>query len=125
MRHPGLATSIALVVVLAASCTGGGHTSPSTSPADDRPADDLELSGGAATVHNTGANAFAQSAPGLSSEERRAFVVGNNFFNDNWVTAPSSTTGRDGLGPLFNAQSCSSCHFKDGRGAPPAGPGEP
>jgi CxxC motif-containing protein (DUF1111 family) len=41
------------------------------------------------------------------------------------VTAPSSTTGLDGLGPTFNASSCSSCHFKDGRGAPPAGPDEP
>ncbi len=76
-------------------------------------------SGGGATVDNVGANAFAQPSPGLSDEERRAFVVGNNFFNDNWVTAPASTTARDGLGPLFNAQSCSSCHFKDGRGAPP------
>jgi CxxC motif-containing protein (DUF1111 family) len=47
-------------------------------------------------------------------------VVGNNFFNDNWVTAPASTTARDGLGPLFNAQSCSSCHFKDGRAEPPS-----
>ena len=52
--------------------------------------------------------------------ERRAFAVGNSFFNRNWVTAPASTTGRDGLGPTFNAQSCSSCHFKDGRAQPPA-----
>tara|TARA_B100001057_G_scaffold455237_2_gene501606 strand:- start:2068 stop:2862 length:795 start_codon:yes stop_codon:yes gene_type:complete len=29
-------------------------------------------------------------------------------------------TGRDGLGPLFNTRSCSACHFKDGRGSPPA-----
>ena len=48
----------------------------------------------------------------LDREERRAFAVGNNFFNDNWVTAPASTEGRDGLGPLFNAQSCSSCHIR-------------
>ena len=32
-----------------------------------------------------------------------------------------STEGRDGLGPLFNAQSCSSCHFQDGRAQPPDG----
>lgn len=51
--------------------------------------------------------------------------MGNNFFNDNWVTAPASTTARDGLGPLFNAQSCSSCHFRDGRAQPPAGPDDP
>ncbi len=35
------------------------------------------------------------------------------------MIAPSSTEGRDGLGPLFQATSCSGCHFKDGRGHPP------
>ena len=109
-------------MIVAASCTGGGHEAArGETPAgtsDATPAE-LEASGGAATVHNTGANAFAQSAPGMTREQRRAFVVGNNFFNDNWVTAPASTTARDGLGPVFNAQSCSSCHFKDGRGSPP------
>jgi CxxC motif-containing protein (DUF1111 family) len=52
------------------------------------------------------------------------FFVGNSFFNQNWVTAPASTTARDGLGPLFNARSCAGCHFKDGRGRPPAFDGE-
>jgi CxxC motif-containing protein (DUF1111 family) len=41
------------------------------------------------------------------------------------VTAPSSTEGSDGLGPLFNARSCSACHFRDGRGRPPVEPDEP
>ena len=63
--------------------------------------------------------------PGLDNQQRRDFAVGNNFFNDNWVTAPASTEGRDGLGPLFNAQSCSSCHFRDGRAQPPADPDDP
>ena len=54
-----------------------------------------------------------------------AFFVGNAFFNDPWVTAPSSTTGRDGLGPTFNATSCAGCHFKDGRGAPPTAADDP
>jgi CxxC motif-containing protein (DUF1111 family) len=73
----------------------------------------------------TGSGAFAQPVPGLEGATRRTFAVGNNFFNDNWVTAPASTTGRDGLGPLFNAQSCSSCHFRDGRGRPPERPDDP
>ena len=77
-------------------------------------------SGGDATIEDASGNAFSLGIPGLSSEERRAFSVGNSFFNDNWVTAPASTEGRDGLGPLFNAASCSSCHFKDGRARPPA-----
>jgi CxxC motif-containing protein (DUF1111 family) len=75
--------------------------------------------GGAATVDDTSRSAFARPIPSLTSEERRAFFVGNSFFNDNWVTAPASTEGRDGLGPVFNAQSCSACHFRDGRGVPP------
>ena len=35
------------------------------------------------------------------------------------MTAPASTEARDGLGPTFNAQSCSSCHTLDGRAKPP------
>ncbi len=90
--------------------------------ADRPPARDLALSGGAgATVFDETENAFALAVPKLSSRQRRAFAVGNSFFNRNWVTAPASTTGRDGLGPTFNAQSCSSCHFKDGRAQPPRG----
>jgi len=34
------------------------------------------------------------------------------------VVAPASTDARDGLGPIFNAQSCASCHLLDGRGIP-------
>ena len=79
--------------------------------------------GGGATVRDASNNAFSMPAPLLSPSERRAFVVGNSFFKQNWVTAPASTADRDGLGPLFNARSCSTCHFKDGRSRPP-GDGE-
>jgi len=72
-------------------------------------------------VAATGQNAFSYPSPVLDRLERRAFSVGNSFFKDNWVPAPASTTGRDGLGPLFNARSCSACHLRDGRAAPPLG----
>ncbi|SFT47069.1 CxxC motif-containing protein, DUF1111 family [Lishizhenia tianjinensis] len=75
-------------------------------------------SGGGNTVFNTSQNAFAQPNPDLSGDEELLFFVGNSFFNQNWVTSPASTQARDGLGPLFNARSCSGCHFKDGRGEP-------
>ncbi len=75
--------------------------------------------GGPATVEADGPNAFSLRAPGLTRDEARAFSVGNSFFRDNWVVAPASATGRDGLGPLFNANSCSACHPEDGRGHPP------
>ena len=66
------------------------------------------------------------SLPQLSTPwRRRAFAVGNAFFKDNWVSAPASSEGRDGLGPLFNARSCSACHLRDGRGAPAESPTKP
>ncbi len=115
----------AFSLVLVASCAGNSDTGKA--PVVDPPVDDatLELSGGDGTVHLTTKDAFAQPLPGLDSAQRRTFAVGNSFFNQNWVTAPASTDGRDGLGPIFNAQSCSSCHFKDGRGQPPADPDDP
>ena len=81
------------------------------------------LSGGAATVSATTRQAFGQPLPHLTPDQETQFFVGNSFFNRNWVAAPSSTTARDGLGPLFNARSCSACHLHDGRGRPPA-PGD-
>jgi len=80
-----------------------------------------ELSGGALTVFDETRDAYSRPAPNLRSDFdiQNRFFVGNSFFNQNWVTAPSTTEGRDGLGPTFNATSCSACHFKDGRGAPP------
>jgi len=78
-----------------------------------------EHSGGATTVFESGPSAFARPLANISRELRREHSVGNSFFNQNWVAAPSSTEARDGLGPIFNARSCSACHVKDGRGRPP------
>jgi CxxC motif-containing protein (DUF1111 family) len=79
-----------------------------------------DLPGGETT--NTllfGSNAFVPAAQNISLDNMRMFSTGNAFFNQQWTVAPSSNTSRDGLGPLFNARSCSTCHFKDGRGRPP------
>jgi CxxC motif-containing protein (DUF1111 family) len=107
------------LAVLAAAC--GGEGTPAALPA---PAV-LARQGGDTTVANVGRDAFTQPTPGLTDAQQSTFAIGNNFFNDNWVTAPASTDGRDGLGPLFNAQSCSSCHFKDGRAQPPTSDADP
>jgi CxxC motif-containing protein (DUF1111 family) len=82
------------------------------------------LSGGAGTVNNDTISAFGQPARNLPLDQRTAFFTGNALFNRDWVMAGSSTSGSDGLGPVFNARSCSSCHFRDGRGAPPMTPDE-
>lgn len=112
--------AVACLALLAGCSDDGGDGAGTPSVATSAPtASELERQGGDATVFVDGRGAFEQPVPGMESEDRRAFAVGNSLFNQNWVTAPSSTEGRDGLGPLFNAQSCSSCHFKDGRARPP------
>jgi CxxC motif-containing protein (DUF1111 family) len=122
-----LAGLIALVLVV--SCSSGssstGEGEPPAGSSARPPSDQLARSGGDGTVDDVSANAFALSMPSLTPEQRRAFSVGNNFFNDNWVTAPASTEGRDGLGPMFNAQSCSSCHEHDGPARLPERDGDP
>lgn len=89
--------------------------------ADSSPIEDgEELPGGDTT--NTllfGSNAFLPQVDNITFENQILFGTGNAFFNQAWTAAPSSTEARDGLGPLFNARSCSTCHFKDGRGRPP------
>lgn len=74
--------------------------------------------GGSCSVNDQTSYAFSYQVGGLTEEEGLMFFVGNSFFNQNWVEAPSSTTARDGVGPLYNARSCATCHFRDGRGAP-------
>lgn len=76
--------------------------------------------GGATTVNKTDRNAFSLPSANLPPTRRLDFSVGNSFFRNPWVIAPSTTTARDGLGPLFNTNACQNCHVKDGRGHPPA-----
>lgn len=49
---------------------------------------------------------------GLSAQEKQQFLKGDVAFNDDIFTAAN------GLGPLFVANSCGSCHAGDGKGHP-------
>lgn len=95
-----------------------------TRPTDDfSKAEQFELmQGGAATSrHIVNADAFSHSSANITFQEEEEFKLGNALFRKLWVSSPSSTQASDGLGPLFNARACQSCHFKDGRGRPPEG----
>jgi len=83
------------------------------------PLQDTPLTGGDGTVEQFDTNAYSLPQSNLSMTKRLDFSVGNSFFRNPWVEAPASTTARDGLGPLFNTNSCQGCHIKDGRGHPP------
>ena len=105
-------TSAILLAGLVCGVPRGAHAQ------QQQPAERVPL-GGPTTVQESGLHAFSFPLRSLDAGQRRAFSVGNAFFKDNWVAAPASAAGRDGLGPLFNARSCSSCHLRDGRGRPP------
>lgn len=108
--NSGAVVRAAALALLVTSCRGLGSNASEAA--------------GTATVADTTRDAFSLPAPSLSPEHRSAFFVGNSLFNRSWVAAPASVDSRDGLGPLFNARSCSTCHFKDGRSRPPE-PGQP
>lgn len=80
------------------------------------------MSGGAATsLATVNQDSFSQFSANLTFAEEEEFKLGNALFRKLWVSSPSSTQASDGLGPLFNARACQSCHLKDGRGRPPEG----
>ena len=95
-----------------------------TKPTTDfsKPEQFERLPGGAATTKKRpNQDAFSQSSANITFEEEGTFKLGNGLFRKVWVSAPSSTQASDGLGPLFNARACQTCHLKDGRGHPPEG----
>ena len=101
--------------LLVASALGGCDDAPRFAAAEPGEA----RSGGSATVNRSDRNAFSLPSANLSPTRRLDFSVGNSFFRNPWVIAPSTTTARDGLGPLFNTNACQNCHIRDGRGHPP------
>ncbi|MBQ0797183.1 di-heme oxidoredictase family protein [Zhongshania sp.] len=77
------------------------------------------LAGGSFTIASRGRQSLQRPQPKLSAEQQLEWAVGKSFATQAWVSAPATTTARDGLGPLFNANSCSSCHIRNGQGRLP------
>ncbi|HET7541581.1 MAG TPA: di-heme oxidoredictase family protein [Polyangiaceae bacterium] len=111
------AALIVCASVAGLGCSGGAASeSGALSPADPK-------SGGAATTLDDTSQAYGNSIRKLSDEQAGKFSLGHSVFSRAWVTAPATTDNLDGLGPLFNARACASCHSKDGRSAPFNGSG--
>ena len=66
---------------------------------------------------------FSDADERLSVAELEAFAEGQGFFDETWTAVGPTETATDGLGPLFNADSCAACHESTGRRhVPPDGP---
>lgn len=124
MRHKRYWLAI-LAVVVAVSIVLSSWISPYPGIASEDYTAEIQrnrttLSGGElATVEKITQTAFAQPITNLDRARRRIFSFGDHLFNTQWVQAPASVATLDGLGPLFNRNSCAGCHVRDGRGRPP------
>jgi CxxC motif-containing protein (DUF1111 family) len=74
------------------------------------------------SVADAGPRAFGFSARNLGRRDSLTFAAGRPFFNEPWQVAAGTTSDRDGLGPTFNADSCTACHVGHGRGQVPVAP---
>tara|TARA_Y100001960_G_scaffold213915_1_gene223467 strand:+ start:567 stop:1973 length:1407 start_codon:yes stop_codon:yes gene_type:complete len=75
------------------------------------------LSGGETTNITNNKNSFSLEAKNLPEHLKVDFLVGDALFKRIWQDSRFTLNiARDGLGPLFNSQSCEGCHINDGRG---------
>jgi CxxC motif-containing protein (DUF1111 family) len=71
-----------------------------------------------------GFRAESSGAPIRDEIESAQFKLGQSVFDTEWVAAGApGIPGRVGLGPLFNAASCTACHKEGAHGRGPTGDG--
>ncbi|MEO8904771.1 MAG: di-heme oxidoredictase family protein [Polyangiaceae bacterium] len=103
---------LAFSLLLLSACSGAGTPkTAAVAPADLK-------SGGLATTLDATSDAYSNSISGLDDVQAGEFSYGHSVFSQSWVIAPATTSGMDGLGPIYNARACSTCHSKDGRSPP-------
>jgi CxxC motif-containing protein (DUF1111 family) len=83
------------------------------------PVNDKVLAGGQTTVFNRTSTAYEQPSGGLTKANEIKHRKSDLVFEAVFVTPPATTN--PGLGPLFNNNSCASCHIRNGRGLPKSG----
>lgn len=89
-----------------------GHAVPEVLESEKYP-------GGSTTVSIKPRPSLMLPAQNLPVEARPEFHAGKALAHQPWVKAPTITTARDGLGPLYNARTCLFCHINGGRGILP------
>lgn len=107
-----------LAVVLLNACGGGaGSEAGGSTPTAETPLV-WTAPGGSATVPVDAEAPFMQYSAQIDASEMVGVSQGRELFLAEWQAAPGPRALLDGLGPLFNANSCATCHAVDGRVAP-------
>jgi CxxC motif-containing protein (DUF1111 family) len=107
-----LFSSLLTLTTLVASFATESAIVPDVSPTEAYP-------GGKASVSFKPFASFMLPAANLPDDEKPAFYAGKALGHQPWVKAPTITTARDGLGPVYNARTCLACHVNGGRGVMP------
>jgi CxxC motif-containing protein (DUF1111 family) len=81
------------------------------------------LAGGETTIFSSGPDAFTFPLANLTNEDIQKHFIADGIFGQQFVSAPANQFG--GIGPLFNQNSCESCHVRNGRGIVPQFDGDP
>lgn len=89
----------------------------------DNPLLKRKMAGGEGTVMVSGPDAFSYPLANLGQAGIDAHFDADGLFSQHFVTAPASQFG--GVGPVFNQNSCETCHVRNGRGTVPQFPGDP
>lgn len=90
---------------------------------DDATEPELILAGGQTTIFSNGPDAYTFPLANLDSTGIKQHFIADGIFGQQFVSAPAIQFG--GLGPLFNQNSCESCHIRNGRGNIPQYNGDP
>ncbi|MBV2122886.1 MAG: hypothetical protein KUF74_15695 [Candidatus Thiodiazotropha sp. (ex Ctena orbiculata)] len=80
------------------------------------------LPGGETSVSIKPHVSFQLPVANLPREKHPDFHAGKALAHQPWVRAPTITTARDGLGPIYNARTCLFCHINGGRTRMPENP---
>lgn len=78
---------------------------------------DSVYAGGETTIFSEGPDAYTFPLANLGSDGMQRHLDADGAFGQQFVTAPATRYG--GLGPIYNQNSCASCHVRNGRGSIP------
>lgn len=106
---------IGLVLLLSPSCQDEGPVQPETP--------ESVLAGGTTTIFSSGPDAYTFPLANLDEAGIERHFIADGIFGQQFVSAPAAQFG--GIGPLFNQNSCESCHIRNGRGIVPQYEGDP
>lgn len=121
-RLAGLVLVSSAAVILWA-CTSDDEPTTSSPTTSSAALPDLDpRQGGMTTAFDDTETAFARAARNLSPAQLRVFSDGKELFESDFSPDGAGDT-LPGLGPRFDAVSCSSCHVNDGRSRGPSGDG--